>query len=179
MSKTLIIFSSVHGQTRKICDYLAERIAQSGQKTTLAALADVPDLAEFDKIILGASIRHGKHNPAVYEFISRHQVALEAKATGFFSVSLVARKPTKNTPETNPYMRAFLAKTLWRPQLLQVFAGNLNYQGYTAMDRNIIRFIMWLTKGPTDPHTNVEYTDWAKVDEFAESIVQLKGPSNG
>jgi len=46
----------------------------------------------------------------------------------------------------------------------------LNYQGYNALDRNIIRFIMWLTKGPTDPVTNVEYTDWQKVADFGEQI---------
>nr|MBP8118998.1 menaquinone-dependent protoporphyrinogen IX dehydrogenase [Shewanella sp.] len=55
-------------------------------------------------------------------------------------------------------------------QFLRVFGGNLNYQGYNALDRNIIRFIMWLTKGPTDPVTNVEYTDWQKVTEFGEQI---------
>jgi len=40
------------------------------------------------------------------------------------------------------------------------------------MDRNIIRFIMWLTKGPTDPNTKVEFTDWQKVDEFAQQIIE-------
>ncbi|ASK70309.1 protoporphyrinogen oxidase [Shewanella bicestrii] len=172
MKKILIIFSSVHGQTRKITNQLAQQLKELGNSVVIADIKAVPAMESFDKIVIGASIRHGKHNPALYEFIQKHQKILTQKVSGFFSVSLVARKPEKNTPETNPYMQAFLSKTTWRPTLLQVFGGNLNYQGYNAFDRNIIRFIMWLTKGPTDPVTNVEYTDWQKVNYFGLLIHQ-------
>jgi len=30
--------------------------------------------------------------------------------------------------------------------------------------------IMWITKGPTDPSTVKEYTDWQQVESFADSI---------
>lgn len=133
---------------------------------------DAPDLALFDKVYIGASIRHGKHRPALYQFIETHRAELESKPSGFFSVSLVARKPHKNTPQTNNYMQQFLSQSAWQPKLLQVFGGNLDYQGYNALDRNIIRFIMWLTKGPTDPNTKVEFTDWQKVDQFAQQIIK-------
>jgi menaquinone-dependent protoporphyrinogen oxidase len=56
-----------------------------------------------------------------------------------------------------------------------VFAGDLHYQRYSAFDRNVIRFIMWLTKGPTDPQTQVEYTDWDAVERFAERFAKLAG----
>ena len=29
---------------------------------------------------------------------------------------------------------------------------------------------MWMTKGPTDPSTVVEFTDWQAVDRFAQEI---------
>jgi menaquinone-dependent protoporphyrinogen oxidase len=37
----------------------------------------------------------------------------------------------------------------------------------------MIRFIMWLTKGPTDPATVVEFTDWARVDAFARRVAVM------
>lgn len=126
MKKILIIFSSVHGHTRKITNQLAQQLKELGNSVVIADIKAVPAMESFDKIIIGASIRHGKHNPALYEFIQKHQQILTQKVSGFFSVSLVARKPEKNTPETNPYMQAFLSKTTWRPKLLQVFGGNLN-----------------------------------------------------
>ncbi|MBW8183095.1 menaquinone-dependent protoporphyrinogen IX dehydrogenase [Shewanella nanhaiensis] len=173
MSNILIIYSSVHGQTRKICSYLEEKFVALGDQVTMSSLDQVPDLNGFDKVVLGASIRHGKHNPRVYDFISQNRGILEEKISSFFSVNLVARKPAKNTPQTNPYMLAFIEKSEWQPNLLQVFAGNLNYQGYGVVDRNIIRFIMWMTKGPTDAQTNIEYTDWAKVDLFSSEFHAL------
>ncbi|MFK3975562.1 menaquinone-dependent protoporphyrinogen IX dehydrogenase [Shewanella vesiculosa] len=172
MSRILLIHSSVHGYTQKICEYLQRKLAEQDQQVTVTSLAEVPDLAEFDKVFIGASIRHGKHRPALYQFIETHLSALETKPSGFFSVSLVARKSHKNTPQTNSYMQQFLNQSIWQPKLLQVFGGNLNYQSYGAMDRNIIRFIMWLTKGPTDPTTKVEFTDWQKVDEFAVQMIK-------
>lgn len=172
MSQILLIHSSVHGYTQKICDYLQHQLAEQDQQVTVSSLSDAPDLAQFDKIFIGASIRHGKHRPALYQFIETHRAELESKPSGFFSVSLVARKPHKNTPETNTYMQQFLNQSVWQPKLLQVFGGNLDYQGYGAMDRNIIRFIMWITKGPTDPDTKVEFTDWDKVDQFAKQIIE-------
>ncbi|MCL1142412.1 menaquinone-dependent protoporphyrinogen IX dehydrogenase [Shewanella gaetbuli] len=172
MANILLVYSSVHGQTRKICDYLQSKIEQTDNKVTIATLDEVSDLSQFDKVFIGASIRHGKHRPALYEFIQRYQTELETKPSGFFSVSLVARKPNKNTPETNAYMQAFLEQSVWKPNILHTFAGNLDYQGYGPFDRNIIRFIMWITKGPTDPNTKVEYTDWQKVDALAQQIIE-------
>jgi menaquinone-dependent protoporphyrinogen oxidase len=37
----------------------------------------------------------------------------------------------------------------------------------------MIRFIMWMTKGPTDPNAVVEFTDWDKVDEFGRMITKM------
>ncbi len=54
-----------------------------------------------------------------------------------------------------------------------VFAGNLDYQRYTFTDRHIIRFIMTLTKGPTDLSTKVEFTDWEQVRRFAGQVRDL------
>ena len=32
----------------------------------------------------------------------------------------------------------------------------------------MIRFIMWITNGPTDINKSFEFTDWSKVDDFAK-----------
>ena len=119
---------------------------------------------------MGASIRYGKHRPQVYAFIKRNEAVLESKPNAFFSVNVVARKPDKCRPETNPYLKSFLKKTTWQPKELAVFAGKIDYQKYNFWDRHIIRLIMWLTKGPTHPDTVAEFTNWAEVDAFAQRI---------
>ncbi len=175
MAAILILYSSTDGQTKKICQRMQRIIEGRGHKAVVEPIADSAaiDLASFDKIVIGASIRYGKHNASVYRFIKDHQSLLESKANGFFSVNVVARKPAKRQPDTNPYVRRFLGQIAWQPQQLAVFAGRLDYQRYGVLDRAMIRAIMWLTKGPTDPQTDVEYTDWQAVDAFAVAIAEM------
>jgi len=178
MTKVLFLYSGVYGHTRRISERIRAKLAEHGLEVELQPVAERSAQPEdFDAILLGAAIRNGKHKPPVHDFIRRHQALLEQRASGFFSVNLVARKPGKNTPETNPYVQAFLEKCPWKPDLVGVFAGNLDYQRYSFTDRNIIRFIMWLTKGPTDPQTNAEFTDWDEVDRFAKRVAALGNPA--
>jgi menaquinone-dependent protoporphyrinogen oxidase len=37
----------------------------------------------------------------------------------------------------------------------------------------MIRFIMWMTKGPTDPKAVVEFTDWSRVEAFGDEVAQM------
>jgi menaquinone-dependent protoporphyrinogen oxidase len=53
---------------------------------------------------------------------------------------------------------------------LGVFAGRLDYPRYAFFDRQMIRLIMPITRGPTDPRATVEFTDWDKVAQFAGRI---------
>jgi menaquinone-dependent protoporphyrinogen oxidase len=168
MSSVLLTYSTTDGHTGRICERLRQVIEQRGHRVSvvLLAQADALDLAAFDCVVIGASIRYGKHQPQVAQFIARHQALLERKANAFFTVNIVARKPNKNRPENNPYLLKFLRQISWKPRLLGVFAGKLDYPSYRFVDRMMIRFIMLITNGPTDPTTVVEFTDWSEVEAF-------------
>lgn len=175
MANILIIYSTTDGHTRKISERMQDVLEQQAHTVTLISLNDNPqlDLALFDKIVIGASIRYGKHRPAVADYINRHAQLLQTKPGAFFSVNVTARKPNKNTPKTNPYMPKFLKQINWQPNELAVFAGKIDYPRYTAFDRMMIRFIMWITKGPTDRNAVVEFTDWQAVENFAHVISEM------
>lgn len=175
MSRILFLYSTVDGHTPRICERLCTVARNSGHETTLLDLEanGGADLAPYDRVVVGASIRYGKHRPNVLEFMRARRPELEAKACAFFSVNIVARKPGKNSPETNPYIRKFIRQIGWQPRRLAVFAGKLDYPRYSFWDRHIIRFIMLLTRGPTDPRAVVEFTDWSKVEAFGRSISEI------
>jgi len=175
MSRILIIYSTTDGQTLKICQRLQTLLSPTHQ-LQLQAIDEIEavDLAEFDKIVIGASIRYGRHNPKVAAFIAGNTQLLDSKANAFFSVNVVARKPAKSQPQTNPYLQRFLKQIAWKPKHLAVFAGKLDYPSYSSFDRWVIRLIMWITRGPTDPNTVVEFTDWEQVAAFAKVIDQMQ-----
>ena len=109
MSGSLIIYSSTDGQTKIICEKI-KNFSKNSESIKLISLEEANDfnLQSYEDIIIGASIRYGKHNKNLYKFISSNKETLEKKRSAFFSVNVVARKPEKNTPETNPYMKKFL-----------------------------------------------------------------------
>jgi len=175
MAKVLIAYSTVDGHTLGICERIAAIVRDESNDVVLSAIDDGGkiEVDAYDKIIIGASIRYGKHRPQVVDLINSSQAALESRPSAFFSVNVVARKPEKNTPETNPYLQKFLKQINWKPEHMAVFAGKIDYPRYGFMDRNAIRFIMWMTNGPTDPNAVVEFTDWDKVDEFARQFAAI------
>jgi menaquinone-dependent protoporphyrinogen oxidase len=175
MANILIIYSTTDGHTKEICQRLQRVIEQEHHQVLLASIAEcfAFNLHPFEKIVIGASIRYGKHNPQVTEFIKQNETVLNEKPNAFFSVNVVARKAEKNTPETNPYLQKFLRKITWRPNHMAVFGGKINYPSYHFFDRLMIRFIMWMTKGPTHRDAIVDFTDWQKVEAFGRLIAKM------
>jgi menaquinone-dependent protoporphyrinogen oxidase len=171
----LIAYATTDGHTRRICERLKQVMESLGRQVTVVLLSDASalDLRGFGRVLIGASIRYGHHQPIVAEFINQHQALLESRPSAFFSVNIVARKPNKNTPETNPYCRKFLKSISWQPRLTAVFAGKLDYPSYGFVDRQMIRLIMLITKGPTDPKAVLEFTDWARVEAFGREFCAL------
>ena len=170
-TKIGILYATVDGQTLKICNVIKEVLEEKGNAVGLFSVEDFKgNITDFDKFVIGTSIRYGKHSPKIIEFINQNKSALDTIENAFFSVNLVARKPEKASPETNPYFIKFLQTINWIPKTSAVFAGKLDYQKYPFTDRLMIQLIMWMTKGPTNSKTKIEYTDWDKVKEFGVLI---------
>ena len=168
MHQNLIIYSSTDGQTIKICERIMSIIGDC--KIVSIDVAKNENLSKYGKVIVGASIRYGKHKPELYEYISENCDHLIDTNASFFSVNVVARKPEKNTPLTNPYVQKFLSISQWHPSLIGVFAGKIDYPRYGLLDKFMIRLIMLITKGPTDTKNVYEFTNWDDVDSFAKKI---------
>lgn len=175
--KTLILFSTRDGQTHKIARHIAGVLEEQGKACELVDLLQPgePDWSTVECVVLGASIRYGHFHKSFIRFVNTHAQRLNNMPGALFTVNLVARKPEKQSPQTNSYTRKFLAASPWQPQCCQVFAGALRYPRYSWYDRMMIRLIMKMTGGETDTRKEVEYTDWQAVTRFAREIAQLPG----
>ena len=172
--KVLILYASVDGQTLKISTFISSQLKENGREVFLYDIHEFnEELSEFSTIIIGSSIRYGVHHKAIIDFINQHKEALDSHKAAFFSVNLVARKSEKNQANTNPYVIKFFKEISWRPPLVEVFAGKLDYEKYPFFARIMIQFIMWMTKGPTNSKTKIEYTDWNRVSAFSRKILSL------
>ena len=170
-SKLLILYSTVDGHTKDICNYIYTKL-KGRKNVSIFSVEDSAnyDLSDFEEIVIGASVRYGYHRKNVYKFIQQNIEKLDKVKTAFFSLNLTARKPEKSTPETNPYVIKFLKKVKWDPTVKEVFAGRLDYPSLDRLNKLAILFIMFITNGPKDTSKTYELTDWKKVDDLIKSI---------
>ena len=80
MIDSLIIYSSTNGHTKTICKHIINFL-RDGNIARLVSLNEAKNLnlSEFDKIIIGASIRYGKHSKDLYKFIELNKNILYEK----------------------------------------------------------------------------------------------------
>lgn len=175
MARILFIYSTVDGHTLEICERLRQVVTRAGHQASMQELtADSEiDLESFDHIVIGASVRYGKHRPDVTRFIEENVDKLRTTPSAFFSVNAVARKPDKREVRSNPYVKKFLNTITWKPSLVAIFGGKIDYPTYRFWDKTMIRFIMWMTNGPTDPNATFDFTDWEEVEKFGEAISDI------
>ena len=168
--RSIIIYSTTDGHTKKICDFINSNSSKNNFEVLSINNISNLDIEKYELIVLGASIRYGKHSPLVFKFVKNYKKILNKKKNAFFSVNVVARKTEKSLPETNPYIQKFLKKTNWVPKKIGVFAGKVDYPNYNFFNKLVIRFIMFITKGPTDITQSYEFTDWVKVKKFSKEL---------
>jgi menaquinone-dependent protoporphyrinogen oxidase len=172
-----LYYATRDGQSRRIAERIAGRLAERGIRASpqdLALASPVPQkLAEARLATVVAAVRYGRHLPEAEQFLAVYQTLRAPPPLVFLSVNLTARKPGKDTAEGNVYLRRSIARRRLAPALALAIAGRLDYARYGWLDRQLIRFIMMLTGGPTDFKTSIEYTTWNVVDGVALRIAEL------
>jgi len=172
-----LYYATRDGQARRIAEYMSQRLSQAGTNAVprdIAAVVPVAsDLESVAMVVLVAAVRYGRHLPEADRFLADYASLHAPPPLALASVNLTARKPGKTTATGNAYLRKVIARHRLTPAVAAAFAGRLDYRRYSWRDRQIIRFIMLLTGGPTDPSTCVEYTSWPEVDGFVARILKL------
>jgi menaquinone-dependent protoporphyrinogen oxidase len=173
-----IFYATRDGQAQRIAEHIWRRLNDGGGLPApcnlLPVLPLAAELTQASLIVLVAAVRYGKHLPEVDRFLSAYRALPAPPPLALASVNLSARKPGKTTSSGNAYLRKTIARHRLAPAAAVAFAGRLDYRRYSWRDRQIIRFIMLLTGGPTAPDTSVEYTSWSAVDAFADQIAALR-----
>ena len=179
---TALYYATRDGQSRRIAEHIFGRLAEGetlGPPQDLAVTRPSPEqLSGASVIVLVTAVRYGKHLPEADRFLAAYRSLASPPQLALASVNLTARKAAKTTATGNAYLRKTIARHGLAPALAVAFAGRLDYRRYGWLDRQIIRFIMLLMRGPTDPQTDIEYTSWPAVDEFAARIAELQRRSD-
>lgn len=177
--QTLICYSSCDGQAKKIAQSIEQHCSGDVTVINLDEAAQWVDPKGYDQVLIGASIRYGHFRKSTYQYIEQYTDVLNNMPSAFFGVCLTARKPGKDDPQRNVYMRKFMQRHQWQPTLRAMFAGALQYSIYNWWQTLLIQLIMKMTGGSTDRSQDIEFTDWDKVANFAQRFNQLSQTNSG
>ncbi len=177
MTRILVLYFSRGGHTAKIANAIAERLTQGDAQVDVIDINSVAATqitwSDYQLVTLGACVLYGTYDKSVFRFVERHAQALNELPNSFFSVNVVARNPEKRVLENNKYLQKFIALSPWAPADLKIIAGKVDYPAWPWYDRLMIQLIMKITKGPTDPKTVIDYTDWEDVNAYADHLLTL------
>ena len=179
MLRLLVAFTTYDGHTAKIAERIASTLRHADCAVEVCDLArSRPErsLEDYDGVIAGGPLHGGKHPPQLVKFVSENLVALNAKPSAFFSVSLSAAGNDAQQDDATRCLNEFLGETGWKPRSTSIVAGALLYRKYAFIKRWMMKMIVKRGGGDTDTSRNYVYTDWDAIDQFAnEFAVQLAG----
>ena len=83
--RVLIVHESRYGSTRGIAERIGETLRQHGFETTVKAVRDAGDPAEYDAVVIGSATYYFRWMKKAAEFVRRHREALSARPVWLFS----------------------------------------------------------------------------------------------
>ena len=172
MPRTLIIFGTTDGQTAKVARAIGEQLRSRGHDTAVVdAAAVTPNPADYDAIVVAASVHAGGYQRPIVHWVLEHSATLNHMPTAFVSVCLgVLQHDRKVDAELKTIVDAFLHSTSWRPIETKVVAGALRYREYNFLKRWVMKRIVKKAGGDTDTSKDYEYTDWNDLRQFADQF---------
>src|SRR3954469_6754592 len=117
MPRVLVLYGSTDGQTRRIAERMTAVLVSQGQEAEIvdsaAPLAEVAP-GDFDAALVLGSVRMGKHQQALADFVGKFRLELDAIPNAFISVSLsAARNKPSAQREVAKTFQHFVTRTGW------------------------------------------------------------------
>lgn len=172
MASFLIAYGTGEGQTAAVAARITDALRARGHQATavdLGEAATVPDVGQYDGVLVGASVHAGSHQASVREFVADAREALTERPTAFFQVSLSsASEETRERAAS--YVDAFVEETGWHPDRIGTFGGALRFSEYGFLTRLLVERVARRDFPKADAGEDAEFTDWDAVDAFAADV---------
>jgi menaquinone-dependent protoporphyrinogen oxidase len=153
--KTLIIYGSKHGATEKCTNLLKGKL--DGEVTTVNVKKDqVPDIALFDKVIIGGSIYIGSIQKEIKEFCSKNVDTLKDKKLGLF----ICCMRDGNEAQTQ-ITAAFPQELISNASAWDYFGGEFTFSKMNMIEKFITKKIAKIDKDTSNILTD-------NIDQFAK-----------
>jgi menaquinone-dependent protoporphyrinogen oxidase len=172
--KVLIAYATTEGQTRRIATRIAGQARERGHDVRLVDVGSKPSdvhPADFDAIIIAASVHHEKHQDDVEDFVSASKAMLATKPTLFLSVSLAAAFE-EGRQDADRYIASFVRNSGWKPDKSVAVAGAVRSKEYDYYQQQILKYVVLRDRKVDRPEQDHEFTDWKALAGAVEAFLK-------
>lgn len=177
MQPILVAYATTEGHTRKVAEFIAERLRVRGHRVDLVDVAGAGArevTAAYQAAFLGGSVHQHKHQSALMHFAKSNREWLAALPLALFSVSLAASMDDMDSRlEARRMADEFVDESGLRPRVIRCVAGALKYTQYDYFKRLIMRMIARQQGHSVDTSQDHEYTDWGDVESFVDEFLEV------
>jgi menaquinone-dependent protoporphyrinogen oxidase len=176
MQPILVAYATSEGQTRKVAEFIAERLRIRGHRVDLVDVATPAAQAvsaSYQAAFIGGSVHFDRHQGALQHFVKSNREWLNAMPTAFFSVSMAAvHDSAGGAAHAQHCADEFIAHSGLEPLRVRLVAGALKYTRYDFFKRMVERLLHKNLPGAQDAAQDHEYTDWADVEAFVDEFAE-------
>ncbi|MGZ9102802.1 MAG: flavodoxin domain-containing protein [Rhodoplanes sp.] len=175
MKPILVAYSTTEGHTRKIAEFIADRLRLAGKSVDLVDCA-TPEVELMTPMYAGAfvggSVHHQKHQLALQYFVKQNSAWLNVMPTAFFSVNLaMLHQSAEVRREAKHRCDAFLEDTGLAPCMTYLIAGAIKYSEYDFFKRALFYYFENPGGLKAAATADTEYTDWSDLGRFVDEYL--------
>jgi len=176
----LIIFETVEGQTRKISDFIAQRIRAAGHGVRIFNAANRTGALSFaavDKAVLVAPVHERRHPKRFESLVATSLDELQARQTLLISVSLKAAF-AQGLEDAQDYLTELKMRTGFEPDAEVLAAGAVRTDSYDYFESQIVQNVVLAGSNVKLVDGVREFTDWDALGHEIDAFLK-DAPSTG
>lgn len=171
--RTLIAYSSGYGTTREVAEKIGDILKNDGCfQVTVKSIDDVHDLAPYQAVIVGSSVRADLPLANVRDFFAKHRAELVEKSVAVFAVCLAANNFAGREKVKKEYLGYFKEKY---PEIVPIsteaFGGKIDFDRLNPVMQALMKRVLEKTGVPTTG--SVDTRDWSFIEAWAINLKNL------
>ena len=169
--KVLLTYSSGFGTTKEVSEKIAEVLVDGGIDVTIQSIDDVPNINEYDAVIVGSSVRADKPLANVRDFFARYNAELTKKHVAIFAVCLAANCQKGREKVKSEYISQITQRyPELNPISTEAFGGKIDFDHLNPVMQQLMKRV--LVKTGIETEGSVDTRDWDFIESWA---IELRG----
>ncbi len=174
LDSILVTYATRYGSTREVAEQIAATLREAGLKVDVHPVREVPKLAGYRAVVLGAPLYIGSWLKPAQKFLEQNQEALARLPVAIFSLG-PTRAEDLDDPEVGAQLGQQLAKYPWlKPVAAELFGGKYDPAGLRFLDG-------LLAKLPASPLYQLpasDARDWDAIRAWAGGLAATLSQPN-